>query len=464
MGYFDTVPYQYFSLFSGNDRNIYFDVIRALYKVKDRSVSIYKSEAKVIIRNILDGNAEYITKNGSVMDSKGIDILANNILRGLVDHFWLKEKMSTTESEDMLIFSKQAIDLYLAMEKMAAPMGEHEYTNDVADVCNVCQKYLDGEYREDDYYLRVLKSVTDSTNQLREDLNQATTELEEIITQTSKQKTEKELVEYIRKILSGKELKNYFRLIDGKNEFSEQRRTIMAAMERLKYDDFAGVLAAYQLEVGESGVEAADRIDQMISDNMDFYGEECEEIFGILHRTISNYLKKAQMRYDMFLSSRNGSRVSSVFLAYLARDMKKNGDGPCDDRMMKWANLYDVRILSDESLYKRKMTKAADAEEDEEEEEYGFDVSSALDAINSEAKRDSKQTQKYIEETFGDSKVIRAEEFRVDSSDSYRLLIDVLYYATGQDFPYYADLDYENTVNYGKAACQSFRLVRKENR
>ena len=470
MGYFDTVDIELFSIFNRESRNAYYDAIKAIrdhieYETR-YDFSITKKEAKFVVQNMLERHEEYTIKDERQMTESEIGSYAANILRVLVDHKWLSEKMAIIEEEDYFVFSKKADILYQAMEKMAKPISTYEYTNAVVNVCNACESYNDGRIPQKDIYLKVLKLAYDTTQTLKTELFGESDELINLIKDISKHKTAKDLVNYMLDVVYGKEFSNFYRLISSKNEFIIQKQVIENAIDRIAVRDYDYIVASYkELNNIEDGYEdeIQEKIDRMINDLKNFYERDYDSMTTALNETITRWFKKAEARLRLLDDNSIENEASSMLMRLLMKQVKENYDGDCDESVTKLLNLYDTKVFTDDSLYRIRQTKASETKVDEIKEEAVFDIDEALDILNQNSDRNMKNTVKYLENLFGDKKIIEANEFDIRSKEQYSKLVDIIKYAMSDNFAYEIEIDFGNRIKYENAEFTNFRLIRKEN-
>lgn len=469
MGYFDTVDIELFSIFNRESRNMYYDAIKVIRtQIVDEvryNSEITKNEAKTIVQNMLEKHEEYTIKDGRQMNEAEINSYATTILRELVNHKWLSEKKTAYKEEDCYIFSKKGDILYQAMEKMAEPVNTYEYTNAVVSVYNACAAYNDGKIPPEKIYLEVLKLAYDTTRSLKSELFGESNELSNLIKEVSKHETAKDLVDYMLGVIYGNEFANFYRLINDKGDFRQRNQKIVDTFDNIasRIDDC--MVASYREAKGReerTDDEIKEEIDNMISEIRDFYSYEYDNITVSLNRTITKWFQKAKARLDLFNNRSTRNEVTAAMMRLLMKQVESDYAGECDDSVTMLLNLYDTKVLTENSLYRFRQEKVTETKSDEEKEDIIFEIDEALELLNTKSDRDMRHTLEYLENLFGNRKVIEARNFNIRNKKDYLRLIDVLQYAMSTGFQYEIEFDFENTITYENAECTNFRLIRKE--
>ena len=170
MGYFDIVNEGLFTLFAGENKNLYFDAIQAIWDNCDAHTrKIGKYAATMVVTAMLENHPEYSVKDGSLMTMEDRKAQAALIISTLKKHGWLVEEKEMIGESKFYFHSKAGI-LYNAMLKMYTPKNDFEYINSVQRVWRTCKGYLNKECSPADYYIHILKSIYEDTKELKQQM------------------------------------------------------------------------------------------------------------------------------------------------------------------------------------------------------------------------------------------------------------------------------------------------------
>lgn len=464
MGYFDIVNEGLFTLFTGENKNLYFDAIQAIWNnCDDHTRKIGKYAASMAIITMLENHPEYSVKDGILMTMEDMKNQAAMVISTLKKHGWLVEEKEMIGEVKFYFHSKAGI-LYNAMLKMYTPKNDFEYINSVQKVWRACKGYLNKECSPADYYIHILKPVYDDTKELKQQMTNFGNGFKDMINELLSDMDIKKLNQYLLDVLSGKEMINYKRVLKGESGYYRYNQEIIKAIQKIKRYDLELFVDSYKKNVPLS--ELVDDPEEYIYDQLveifDFYDSEYTDLGNEMIRIVNSYLTRVKNKLRMINERTAFSEDPSDILMKLAgRDASEGVYS--DERINQLFNLWKVKFVTEDSLtHNPEPVKTPVIMPSEEEEPETFmTIEEMIERMNKENQKNAENTLKYIKETYPGKRVIHSNDIRVDSMDDYLRLHDIIHNSLNDGFEYQIELNGEGRVRIGNCECTPF-IIRKE--
>lgn len=463
MGYFDEVNEGLFTLFSGDNKNLYFDAIKTIHENSDSySREITRTLAKTTISEMISEHPEYLKRKNSDQPIENFDELASSIITTLKNHGWLNEK-SEIYTDNKLYIPGKAIILYEAMKKMNQN-NEFEFINSVQRVCWACRGYINKECNPKEYYISVLKPMYEDTMELKNQLTGFQNDFKDMINDLAKDMNEKELNDYLLDVLSGTKMKNYSRILDDESGYCKYSREILKTINLIKAYDLEKFAESYMENSSATGSEDPEQfVYYKLTEIYDFYNSEYALLVNDIQKTITSYWTRVRNKLKMSMEKTSYSENPfETLVKLIGRDTSDSIY--CDIRINKLFNLWETKIIDEKSLtHNNKAEKiiVEEVTEDEEDDDISITFESVAEAINKENQRNAENTLKYMKEKFPGKRVIHTSDVKVVTMDDYMRLHDMIRNSLDEDFDFEIEPLEGNSVNIENGECTPF-IIRKK--
>ena len=463
MGYFDEVNEGLFTLFSGDNKNLYFDAIKTIHENSDSySREITRTLAKTTISEMISEHPEYLKRKNSDQPIENFDELASSIITTLKNHGWLNEK-SEIYTDNKLYIPGKAIILYEAMKKMNQN-NEFEFINSVQRVCWACRGYINKECNPKEYYISVLKPMYEDTMELKNQLTGFQNDFKDMINDLAKDMNEKELNDYLLDVLSGTKMKNYSRILDDESGYCKYSREILKTINLIKAYDLEKFAESYMENSSATGSEDPEQfVYYKLTEIYDFYNSEYALLVNDIQKTITSYWTRVRNKLKMSMEKTSYSENPfETLVKLIGRDTSDSIYS--DIRINKLFNLWETKIIDEKSLThnnKAEKTIVEEVTEDEEDDDISISFESVAEAINKENQKNAENTLKYMKEKFPGKRVIHTSDIKVVTMDDYMRLHDMIRNSLDEDFDFEIEPLEGNSVNVENGECTPF-IIRKK--
>ena len=454
MNFFDNVNEGLFSLFIGENKNLYFEIIDLLYKNCDsyrREIS--RTNAKTLISEMLKQKAQNNT--GTKYEE-----LASNYILTLKEHGWIVED-APAYSDNILKFTHNGDILYKAMLKMSIPNSEFEFRTAIQSVYMICERYTQNGYVKENFYIDVLNPIYKTTMELRHYLTNFHNEFDELIKDLSKDMDAKELLEYVNGILKGTQLQNYSRLLNNELEYQKYKQNIVYVLNDILHDDEDLFVKSYIHSVHDKVENPENYIDKMISDVIYFYQNEYSSLVYDMKEIMTSYLFRIGNKLKLsFGEGYSLSGLSDMLMAIFNAD--KSESDYSDEKIINLMNLWKVGFINESSLTHNTERELSIApKQNIETEELTISDDELLKKFNTENKNNPENIRRYLREKIGTKKKIHATDFNIQSVDEYSKLNEVIRNCFHDDFDYEINITDEDLIKIGNCVCTPFVIKKR---
>lgn len=468
MGYFDSVNPELFTIFSGENRNLYYEAIKTISNLCEDGDRVSKDRAKMRLIRAIEENEEFYIVDGNVLSQEDIQKRAAITISQLISHGWVDE--TKTQIDELIEISRNGRYLYEAMGKMEQKTENFEFKNEIFNVYTLCKEYLDTGYRKSDYYKVFLENAYKTTINLRKKMIEFRSEFSNMVNDLLEEMTAKELFNYINEIYSGQKMMNYARIAHDEFGYYKYKKLIIRAMNYAldTPEEFNAIVSAYESSV-ESDQQSDDPeslILRMIHTIINFYNEEYVDLVNKMNDTVTDYLKRVENKLKLVFTDKSGQNPADLFLALAIEDGKQNGKYS-DPLVSSLLNIWRGKHISEESLAKNIERTAAvvvaapDTSKDDEIFAKASEKSS-LEALNKKNLHNAENTKKYMRAHYGNKKVIYGSEIEVNTKDDYLRFLDMIRHSTTENFPYSINVTGKVAEKTGNVVHTPFELVKKD--
>lgn len=468
MGYFDRVNPGLFSLFSGENKNLYYDAIAVIDKHCE-SNHIYKRRAKNLIVTMMAENEDYKYDSGKELTLKELEDKAGTVLFQLKSHGWINEYKEMLD-EDQIYITKNANILFKAMKEMAFQDNKFEFKNAVQRVYNVCKNYVENEYSPLEYYIGFLKEAYENTEELKKQMIRFNHEFEDMVKELSKEMTIKELSDYVLDVFNGNRMMNYSRILNDESGYFRYSAYIVKVIKDVKYNKMDELIDSYKknVPIEEQVYDPDDHIWTLLSRVQDFYEDEYTRLANTMAETVAMYLRRINNKMKMtFTNAVNTDDPSDMFLSLVGKNIAMDDSKYIDERLNNLINLWKIKIVDKESLTRNNQKPEEEdvviTETEIDDETIEETRMSALEEMTKANERNADNTKRYMLDHFGSQKQVYVSELVIDTVDDYIRMHDIINHSMSDDFEYEIEiLENEERIKNGKVTCTPFIIKRKE--
>lgn len=468
MGYFDKVDANLFTIFGGENKNLYYDIINMIER-KGGNDGLYKNVAKKFTISLIEENEEYNkSATGVSLSTKEIEDKATIALMQLENHKWLIKKPEML-GNDRLFISRAGTILMKAMKTIEKSETDFEFKNAVQKVSSLCRSYMENEFSNLDLYIGFLQEVYDQTQELEKNMARFHRDFEEMIKDLSTSMSSDKLVEYITDILDGKRMKNYTRILNDESGYYRYKSYIIEVIKQIKFSNLDAFISSYKnyVDPKDQDEDPESYIWQLLTYIQEFYENKYSDLVAEMTNTISVYLKRVNNKVKMAFADVLGQDdISDMLIRVVGKNIDMNAGKYLSINVNNIFNLWRPRFINIDSISHNKdrsnttteisKPDIVDAEFEEKSLEY---MLKSLDELN---KTTAEVIKKDLEERFNGKDSLHVSEFPMTTVDDYIYLHKIIELSTHDDFPYKVRvLDDEENVSIGNMECTPFKLIRK---
>lgn len=309
---FDIAPSNFFNLLSsGSNQRVYSGCLLAIYEVYDQEITYRIPREKV--RGALE---QYLMDNHIEIDDPDFtgDATPRNIASQILHRLsqpevgWLHDEIDDTTYGHNIVLTEQGIALAEFLQRLMTP-ERAEFSGYIFDIYN---RLKNRDQWRDNPYVNAVVAVYRNAKALSGSLKQLSTFIRDIIERMVKEETLESLTENIIAYCSGDFIREYSRLNSQQN-IHLYRTSIISSLDNMQKNKATCELTIKTCmeETGKNEEEAAELIDERISQTKKFLSDDYDNIMADISKKINVYLRIAVGR-ARFIQNRDVSVRGTV--------------------------------------------------------------------------------------------------------------------------------------------------------